>query len=253
MYFFSNLTLFCIFSDSDGKLNKFLFSCEIRTCTLNVKSFHLKSTLSLALFLELPFAVWAASVCLHFHPAVYSVALFSSVRLYYTALVWILISLPFIHLFFFCAGDIRLLFKLLFKFQEIIKARQRSKLLCLFDIVLLKKTFPRRWLWKHSKCCSKLPITSRNPFLWVLCRKTLLKGKSAIWSENSVMYNNVIKTEFLGHILRHKNSVSPQRSSTMLSFLVKKNGQLRHIYKMMDFSTKRSVIPNVWIYRFRSA
>ena len=36
------------------------------------------------------------------------------------------------------------------------------------------------------------------------------------------MYNNVIKTEFLGHILRHKNSLSPQRSSTMLSFLVKK-------------------------------
>ena len=98
---FRILTLSFIFSDSDGKLNEPLFSCEIRTCKL---------TLSLALFLKLPFAVSAASVCQHFHPAAYSVALFSSVRLYCTALVWILIFLLFIHLFFVCAGDIRLLF-----------------------------------------------------------------------------------------------------------------------------------------------
>ena len=59
------------------------------------KSFFL-TTLVLALFLKILFAVCAASVWLHFQPAVCSVAFCSAVRLFCIALVWILISLSFV-------------------------------------------------------------------------------------------------------------------------------------------------------------
>ena len=108
----------------------------------------------LCLELKLPFALWAASVSLHFRTAVCSVALCSGARLLQLHSFECSSSLPFILFIINWAGDISLLLKPLLKFRNVLNIAKVEPLLFWYK----RKAIPSP-LWNEATQKQILHVT----------------------------------------------------------------------------------------------